>query len=154
MKRRYEIKHPLHLQTMIGMSAYLVGQLLLIYSSFTRNGFNPLFYFVVILLVFSLTITVYLILRRMAKPSEIRMLETTMDVRGHEVDAKNVDCIMIDGYFQPVVGIRPKGRKIVPGQFTFSFHVSGNDDEAMKALKGWAEHNQIQIYNRKFLRWI
>ncbi|MFD0717636.1 hypothetical protein [Paenibacillus sp. GCM10027626] len=59
---------------------------------------------------------------------------------------------MIQGYFNPLIGIKLHGTRIVPPQLCFSFH--DNEDQAMTALAAWAERNQIAVLKRRFARWV
>ncbi|RKN79030.1 hypothetical protein D7M11_21920 [Paenibacillus ginsengarvi] len=56
--------------------------------------------------------------------------------------------IMIKGYFRPVIGILPYGKRIVPLNTAFRF--SKDEDRGLSDLTKWAERNHVQLIRKSF----
>ncbi|MUT65131.1 hypothetical protein [Paenibacillus sp. NEAU-GSW1] len=148
----FSIKHPLHMKTAIGFFTTIILLVYMIVKEFTSEGFTALFYCQSILLAVSMTLLIYLLLKSFGKASNVRFSDKALAIRGKELGAEKIEYIMVEGYFSPVVGIMPKGKRIVPVDHSFRFDGSG--DEAIKALGAWAEKHKIKVYNKPFWRWI
>ncbi|MFD2384606.1 hypothetical protein ACFSWD_26435 [Paenibacillus xanthanilyticus] len=68
------------------------------------------------------------------------------------VRPEDIKAIMIKGYFNPIVGLLPHGKRIVPVEMVFRF--TSDEDKGFADLKNWAERNQVRIVHRSFQRWI
>jgi len=79
------------------------------------------------------------------KPEEIQ-------IKDYSINAKAIEMVYIKGYFRPVIGFKPKRQWFVPYRSCFSFYK--NEDQGMKALKAWADQNQIQVAYKSFKRWL
>lgn len=116
---------------------------------------NTLLYLLYIIGTWLLTcIVLYLIYRLYArlKPMNITIRENELEINGTRVIAGQIDEIRTEGYFMPVVGILVNGKKMVSPKHCFRF--AGREDEAMKALKEWAEENQVIMRKKPFFRWL
>ncbi|TYP73206.1 hypothetical protein [Paenibacillus methanolicus] len=68
------------------------------------------------------------------------------------VRPEDIKTIMIKGYFNPIVGLLPHGKRVVPVAMTFRF--TSNEDRGFADLKDWADRNQVRVVHRSFQRWI
>ncbi|WP_127492334.1 hypothetical protein [Paenibacillus glycanilyticus] len=157
MSVTHSVKNPTRLKNMIVFSvACLIWLFIIIhywrdYSSRDRweflllnsNSLIFLFYFVVLILT---------VFRALRKPTELSIHENTILVNGHTIAARDIKVIMKMGYFNPVIGIKPKGKWIVPLPLCFSFAV--NEDQGIMDVKEWAAANNIKMVNRDFMSWL
>ncbi|RAV09765.1 hypothetical protein [Paenibacillus contaminans] len=82
--------------------------------------------------------------------SRIRIGERQLVVNGREIKADEIKEIMVRGYFNPIIGIKPVGKRIVPIKLCFRFL----DEKGMKELADWAERNQVAFSYKHFMSWI
>lgn len=73
-------------------------------------------------------------------------------VNGHALPAQEIKVIMKMGHFNSVIGIKPKGKKIVPLRLCFRF--ASNEDQGIMDLKEWAVANNIKMVNKEFMSWL
>lgn len=73
-------------------------------------------------------------------------------IAGEMVNAKDIKTIFIKGYFKPLVGIKSINKTLVPFRLCFRFQEL--EDQGMKDLTAWAEHNQIEVLYKGFTRLI
>lgn len=97
-----------------------------------------------------LAITCY---RTIKKPFTVRMESDLIVIDDKQVDVNQVDEIVIQGYWRPVIGIRLKGNRMVSAQFCYRY-MEEEESHALKALYEWAHRNHVNINNRPFIRWI
>ncbi|GLX68651.1 hypothetical protein MU1_29960 [Paenibacillus glycanilyticus] len=92
------------------------------------------------------------IFRARKKPTELYLHDERIQLNGLSVDAKDIKVMMIMGYFRPVIGIKPHGKKIVPLKMCFKF--PEDEDKGIADLTKWAETNKVKLVKRDFIRWI
>ncbi|WP_336773378.1 hypothetical protein [Paenibacillus sp. MMO-58] len=157
MNVTHSVKNPTRLKNIIVFSvACLIWLFIIIhywrdYSSrdrtdfllFNSNSLIFLFYFVLLILT---------VVRALRKPTELSINEDTILVNGHVLTAQDIKVIMKMGYFNPVIGIKPKGKRIVPLRWCFSFAV--NEDQGIMDVKEWAAANNIKMVNKDFMSWL
>lgn len=71
---------------------------------------------------------------------------------GEGWDAESIKAVYIKGYFKPVVGLKPKGKLLVPYNCCFCF--LEKEDQGIGELTAWAERNHIKVLHKRFERWI
>lgn len=111
-------------------------------------------YFIQGWLAVCLVITLILIHRAftLKKYFEIQIKQDSIMIAGEMVNAKDIKTIFIKGYFKPLVGIKPINKTLVPFRLCFRFQEL--EDQGMKDLTAWAEHNQIEVLYKGFTRLI
>lgn len=107
------------------------------------NSIIFLVYFVLLLLT---------VVRALRKPTELSIDENTILVNGYALAAQDIKVIMKMGYFNPVIGIKPKGKRIVPLRLCFSF--AANEDQGIMDMKEWAAANNVKMINKDFMSWL
>lgn len=90
--------------------------------------------------------------RSLQKPSEMRFYREQIAINGRTIQANEVKIIMIRGYFRPVLGIKPYGKRIVPLHLCFRF--ADDEDAGMQALRQWAAANEVKVARKPFMRWV
>ncbi|MGZ9584473.1 hypothetical protein [Paenibacillus marinisediminis] len=132
--------------------AYL-GVLMIMYTYISLHGlFRGMTYLFIGLTIINVIVLLIAGLRTLKKPGDIRLGHNTITLMDRIVPVENIDEIIIQGYWKPVVGIRLKGTKILSSNQCCRF--LEREDDALKALRQWANLNQVKISNRPFLRWI
>lgn len=58
----------------------------------------------------------------------------------------------IIGYLSQIIGIKPKGKRLVPSLLCFK--IKGNEEENIEEIIQWAKRNGIQIKYGRIFRWI
>ncbi len=94
-----------------------------------------------------LLVTVY---RALQKPVELQLEKGRVLLRGHTLPAEDIRVIMINGYFSPLIGIKPYGKRIVPVPFCFRFVRDQGQDDLIK----WAKDNGVKLVYKRFFRWL
>jgi hypothetical protein len=96
-----------------------------------------------------LLVTVY---RTLQKPTELRLEEGRILLKGRILPAEDIRVIMLRGYFSPVIGIKPYGKRIVPVPFCFRF--ARDQDQGQDDLIKWARDNGVKLVYKRFIRWL
>jgi hypothetical protein len=104
---------------------------------------------VLLLSVTALIVTVY---RMLQKPSELRLDQGKLHVNGRTLRAEDIQVIMKNGYFRPVIGIKPYGKRIVPVPYCLRF--AKEVDQGVDDLTKWAEQNGVRVAHKFFMRWL
>lgn len=73
-----------------------------------------------------------------------------LTVRSKELKASDIKEIRVQGYFKPIIGIVPMGKRINPPDLCFRF--IEQEDTAIKALTDWAKSHNIKIVTNKNVR--
>ncbi|UNK20651.1 hypothetical protein MNQ98_11820 [Paenibacillus sp. N3/727] len=73
-----------------------------------------------------------------------------LTVRGKELKASDIKEIRVQGYFKPIIGIVPAGKRSNPVDLCFRF--IEQEDAAIKALTDWARTHNIKIVFNKSVR--
>lgn len=96
-----------------------------------------------------LLVTVY---RTLQKPTELRLEKGRVLLKGRILQTEDIRVIMLSGYFSPVIGIKPYGKRIVPVPFCFRF--AQDEDEGHDDLIKWAKDNGVKLVYKRFIRWL
>ncbi|TCM96390.1 hypothetical protein EV294_105257 [Paenibacillus sp. BK033] len=157
MNVTYSVKNPTRLKNMIVFSvASLIWLFIIIHRwrDYSSRGETELlildsnsFIFLVYIVLLILTV-----IRALRKPNGLSMHENAILVNGHTLSAQEIKVIMKMGYFNPVIGIKPKGKKIVPLRLCFSF--AANEDQGIMDLKEWAAANNVKMVDKDFMSWL
>lgn len=152
MNKKYAIKLPVTMYFQV--INYFVIILLLLRLSFRASDVSySLFIFNVLcisLLVIIICVSIYgIILNR------VRLLEIaieTIKIGNTEVPIKEIEKIIIQGYFVQSVGIKRYGKKLVSSNMHFRFRE--DEERSVDELKKWAEDNGIAVSNGNIRKWI
>ncbi|MEC0201241.1 hypothetical protein P4H39_01210 [Paenibacillus lautus] len=86
------------------------------------------------------------------KPSVMEMAQEGIVINGTVINAEAVKCLLINYDRNPVIGIKPKGRAIVPLKLCFTF--AEDQTEGIRQLEIWAQERQVKVSKGFFMRWM
>ncbi|WP_237566396.1 hypothetical protein [Paenibacillus sp. EZ-K15] len=115
---------------------------------------KDIFYYVwIVWLVLCTAVFVIIVYRTyVMKPSLMEMDQDGIVINGTEIKAEAVACLLINDDKKRVIGIKPKGRKLVPLKLCFTF--AEEQTEAIRQLETWAQEHHVKISKRFFMRWM
>lgn len=145
------IKTPLAGRTILSIVVVILIQILMLMDSF-RNQAHPhnlTRYFMIIWIVVCTAILVFLILNALRKAADIKWGAGLLLIRNEAIPANKIQSIHIDG---SLVGIKLKGKRIVPLRLCFKF--IDHREQSMKQLGRWAEENGIKLDYGLFMKWM
>ena len=153
----YKAKNPSGTGVFVSMSIIITLQIIsmLIISFDPYDTFDIIILwtrviFISLCLIF-LTLT---IIRTSMKPFTIQISQESLIVRNRELSSEEIKEIRIQGYFKPLVGITPIGKRFTPIDLCFRF-MTHQEDEAIKKLTEWAKGHNIKVVMYKNIkRWI
>ncbi|GAA0359317.1 hypothetical protein GCM10008968_13760 [Bacillus horti] len=102
-----------------------------------------------ILAVILIALTIY---GRVSSPRSLHIEHDQIKIGERELRKDQIKEIVMYGYFQKNIGIKPVGRKLVPGNLAFKF--VENKDEGVKEIKQWASQQDIKISHKRFMTWV
>ncbi|REK77026.1 hypothetical protein [Paenibacillus paeoniae] len=139
----YVIKRPTFNYTPI-LFLFMALSLTIMLATMNRyHSWNVATIFFVTSIVLYLVGFITLVLQKIKlKPSHIQFLENGIALYNRGIQPHEIKKIVIQGYFNPSVGIVPKGKRFVPAYLSFAFR---DHDEGFKALKAWADQHQIEV---------
>lgn len=147
----YAVRNPRDIPLIIGMAALTVNFWIIVRRLDEDSG--TLDYIVTwgtfIIVAAALLVTVY---RSLQKPAELRLEQGRVLLKGHTLQTKDIRVIMLSGYFSPVIGIKPYGKRIVPVPFCFRF--ARDEDDSHDDLIKWANDNEVKLVYKRFIRWL
>ncbi|MEK5236626.1 hypothetical protein NST99_13135 [Paenibacillus sp. FSL L8-0470] len=145
------IKFPLALRSMLSMVFVIVIEIYMIHinSANTAHSHPALSYFVVTWLCVCGLLLLFFMFQALRKATEIKWGRESIFLRNRRLLPGEIKWIMIDG---PLIGIMPRGKRIVP--FNLCFRFMDDREQAMKELTSWAEVNGIQLKYKRFLKWM
>lgn len=112
------------------------------------------FYYVwIVWLVFCSAVFIISVSRTyLMKPGVMEMDQDGIMINGKEMNADSVACLLINHDRKPVIGIKPKGRAIVPLKLCFTF--AEDQTEGIRQLEIWARERQVKVSKGYFMRWM
>lgn len=149
-----EIKHlvkcPSRIGTIICMIAIICSQSILAVRTWDQKGVFYVSLTVALLCLVVLLLTLYRTFFK--KPTELCLSTDQMVLNGIVINSRDIKVIMTRGYFNPVIGILPHRKKIVP--LNMAFRYSRDEDRGISDLKSWAKMNNVKMVNKSFQMWI
>jgi len=146
------IKHPIKHPSKSGAVAALglvILNAVFIFRLLDHVVLTALVVFSVLLCLIVLVFTLYSLTK---KATDLQISANNLEINGRFIQANDIKMIMIKGYFNPVIGILPHGKKIVPIQMAFRF--AKDEDKGITDLRNWAGNNQVKMGYRYFQSWI
>jgi len=150
--REFAIKRPFGRYAVIPYGILIMG---LVVMLFNRVNFSNS-QFTVVLLSFAVAvhmtwfiIAVIQIIR--FKPRHLQLMGNSIAIYNKEVKSAEIEKIIVQGYFNPTIGIVPRGKRFVPASQCFAFR---EHDASIKALNEWANHNQVEVKAGRYRTWI
>lgn len=145
----YEIKLPLSIY--IQMISYMIVTLLMLKLLFISNSIVLV---VILLLCILLQVGAIIVLmtKILRNTNELVITKNEIKINRKEVSIKEIEKIIIQGYFVQSIGIKRYGNKFILTGLHFRFR--NNEETGIKELKQWATLNGIEVTNGKIYRWI
>lgn len=138
-------KYPLNKIQVAGSTIPLILILLSIVVTPSKSSLNwSLSLIAIVILATSAVITLWWGLK---KPHRVTFDKAKIHFGRTIVESETIEKMMING---TVVGIKLKGKKVVPPQLCVSF-VDGTD--GLQVLRIWAKHHHVKIVREPFMRW-
>ncbi|MBU5672055.1 hypothetical protein [Paenibacillus brevis] len=92
------------------------------------------------------------VIRMIIQPRHVEIIGDKIIVGRKEIPAVHIDKLVIQGYFSQVIGIKPRGKRLVPSLLCFK--IKGNEEEYTEEIIEWAKRNEIPIKYGRIFRWI
>lgn len=150
-KRMFRVSAPSGGRLMISM---LILIAILLGNIIRGHEEKDIFYYVwIVWLVLCSAVFVITVYRTyVMKPGLMEMDQDGIVINGTEINAEAVACLLINDDKKRVIGIKPKGSKIVPLKLCFTF--AEEQTEAIRQLETWAQEHDVKISKRFFMRWM
>ncbi|OME92018.1 hypothetical protein BK123_15390 [Paenibacillus lautus] len=150
-KRMFRVSAPSGGRLMISM---LILIAILLGNIIRGHEEKDIFYYVwIVWLVLCSAVFVITVYRTyVKKPSVMEMHQDGIVINGTEINAEAVACLLINDNKKRVIGIKPKGRKLVPLKLCFTF--AEEQAEGIRQLETWAQERHVKISKGFFMRWL
>lgn len=121
-------------------------------ESIAENEFSFLFYAGIAVLMTGAAI--FSIWQAFRPPYELEVKENRIKLRRCELESDRIKSIYVSWSDNPLIGIKPKGKWIVPNDFSFKFEEGEDQERQVRELLNWADLHGIPVIKRKAERWI
>ncbi|WP_054958558.1 hypothetical protein [Paenibacillus dakarensis] len=157
IKRIFNAKNPSGVSLIFGCSLLIAAQIfsLSVTKADLSRSFDVFFFwYKIVLIIFCLLMIVLSIIRMCEKPFAMVLSNGSIHIKRRQLNAGEIKEIRMQGYFSPVIGVIPAGKRFPPVNLTFRF-AKEEEDQAIKALKEWAEASNVKFAAYKQVRrWI
>ncbi|OMF30176.1 hypothetical protein BK132_08400 [Paenibacillus sp. FSL H8-0259] len=146
-------KRPAEIGVTISFTLLILSWLYLLIIYNRTNRFDLFLFY--LLIVISGGIIMGILIYRLLTCRRVFVIEIkpeALQIKNIEIEAGKVKKIFIKGYFKPVIAVKPKANLLVPYKYCFCF--SDKEDQGIKDLKEWAEQHQIEVFHKRFTRWL
>lgn len=111
------------------------------------------YYACIVWLVFCFAVFLTSVYRTyLMKPGVLEMTQDGIVINGTVINVEAVKCLLINHDRKPVVGIKLKGRAIVPLKLCFTF--AEEQTEGIRQLEFWARERRVKVSKGFFMRWL
>ncbi|MEW4369638.1 hypothetical protein [Paenibacillus kandeliae] len=145
------VKKPSNRHGLIGLLLITVLMGILFSGMTTQAQKGFLYYEVGAIFILGIVCGLIMLVQQFRKPKEMRLESTGLRIGTDMLKTDEIDEIRVGGRYDTIIGIKPKGKTIVPSRYCFSF--TDHEDEDIIALSKWADANGIPMINRPFIRW-
>ncbi|GIP18171.1 hypothetical protein J40TS1_38130 [Paenibacillus montaniterrae] len=152
MIKTYNIKVPRSNYLQIILFVFLLGntiRLELLLDSSDSIILNLLVWLGISTALFVIIVKLYL-LARFGK--EIVITSDSIKTKNREVPIKDIEKIIVEGYFTQNIGIKRVGKKLVSSDLHFRF--KKEEEKQVEEWTKWAEHNGIPVVEGRIIKWI
>lgn len=151
MTKTYDIKVPRSnylqiLAFLVILTSYLIVKLSRSSDSFM---FHLIVWFMISLIVIIIIFKLYLIVRF---SKEVVITPDSIKTENIEVAIKDIEKIIVQGYFVQSIGIKRVGKKFVSSYLHFRFKY--DEEKQVKEWTEWAEHNGIPVVQGRIVKWL
>ncbi|MBU5346023.1 hypothetical protein KQI80_09250 [Paenibacillus lautus] len=134
--------------SMLILAAILLGNIIRGHEE--RDFF---YYACMVWLVFCSAVFIISVYRTfLMKPGVMEMAQDGIVINGAVINVEAVKCLLINHDRKPVIGIKLKGRAIVPLKLCFTF--AEEQTEGIRQLEFWARERQVKVSKGFFMRWL
>lgn len=144
----HKIKNPRGVPVIAGLS-FIIG--IHIFRMLKVNQAGILTWIEIGVLVPCLVVVAVTLYRAFMQATLIQIGERHLVVNGREIKADEIKEIMVRGYFYPIIGFKPIGKRIVPLKLCFRFL---DEQPGLRELADWAKRNQVAFSYKQFMSWI
>ncbi|MBY0010724.1 hypothetical protein [Paenibacillus typhae] len=132
------------------LAAISINTVLWIYI-IVQGNFQNIYITSAILALFA-AVEIILIYRAFAARRSFNIIlnQDSLIINNRTIPADHIKTVFVKGYFTPVIGIRPKGKVLVPYKNCFRF----KSDNDVKIMTEWAEQRRIKVAHKNFSRWL
>lgn len=150
--KKFEIKLPP--STWVPLIAQLPFISLMFVSVFRDKGLFTAFPMTVRIFVCVLLLGLFIIygIRIKLQPRHLEIKGDRIIVGDKEISADQIENMIVQGYFNQVIGIKPRGKRLVPSLLCFK--IKGSEEEHTEEIIAWAKQNGIHIKYGRIFRWI
>lgn len=152
MIKTYDIKVPRSNYLQIILFVFLLGntiRLKLLLDSSNSITLNLLVWLGITTALFVIIVKLYL-LARFGK--EIVITSDSIKTKNREIPIKDIEKIIVEGYFTQSIGIKRVGEKLVSSDLHFKF--KKDEEKQVEEWTKWAEHNGIPVVQGRIIKWI
>lgn len=153
----YKAKNPSGTGVFVSMPLIITHQIISMFMiGFDRNDSfdNIILWARVIIISLCLVFLILTIIRMNKKLFTIHISPDSLRIGNRELTTEEIKEIRIQGYFKPLVGITPIGKRFTPIDLCFRF-MANQEDEAIKQLTEWAKGHNIKVAMYKNVkRWL
>lgn len=134
--------------SMLILAAILLGNIIRGHEE--RDFF---YYACMVWLVFCSAVFIISVYRTfLMKPGVMEMAQDGIVINGAVINVEAVKCLLINHDRKPVIGIKLKGRAIVPLKLCFTF--AEEQTEGIRQLEFWARERRVKVSKGFFMRWL
>lgn len=149
--KMFRVSAPSGIRLMISMlilAAILLGNIIRGHEE--RDFF---YYACMVWLVFCSAVFIISVYRTfLMKPGVMEMAQDGIVINGAVINVEAVKCLLINHDRKPVIGIKLKGRAIVPLKLCFTF--AEEQTEGIRQLEFWARERRVKVSKGFFMRWL
>jgi len=110
---------------------------------------NLLVWFMISIIVIVIIVQLYLLVRF---SKEVVITPDSIKTKNKEVVIKDIEKIIVQGYFVQSIGIKRVGKKFVSSDLHFRFKY--DEEKQVKEWTEWAEHNGIPVVQGRIVKWL
>ncbi|RJE90282.1 hypothetical protein D3P07_08745 [Paenibacillus sp. 1011MAR3C5] len=150
--QRYAIKRPFGNYAVIPYGLMMIGLLVvLIIRSNLSQSVIPIIMTSIPFSIFATWFIIIVVQLIKYKPNHLQFVENAIVLYNREIQPADIEEIIVQGNFNPSIGIVPRGKRFVPTYLCFAFR---EHDDGIQALKEWANLHQVEVKAGSYRTWI
>jgi len=151
MNKTYDIKIPRsnYLQ-IIAFIVILISQLMLKLNTNIDSLIMNLILLIMISLILIVIIIQLYLLARFGR--EVMITSDSIKTKNKELPIKDIEKIIIQGYFIQSIGIKRVGQRLISSDLHFRF--KNDEEKQVEEWTKWAQHNGIPVVQGRIIKWL
>ncbi|MCM3629558.1 hypothetical protein M3194_19645 [Paenibacillus glycanilyticus] len=102
---------------------------------------------------FCVAVLLWSLYRAMKRPVDLYLQDDAIVLNGQPITAEQIEVLMIRrDSVHPIIGIKPRGTKIVPVRMCFRY--VDEEEKGIADIAEWAKKNNVKVDYSFFFRWI